>query len=84
MVLIKENHIATAGSISAAIAAAKQSAPGIKIEIEVESLAEFDEALAAKADIVMLDNFKLDDLKTAVARNLAHGKPVALEWEGRP
>ena len=82
MVLIKENHIVAAGSIAAAVAAAKLSAPGIKIEVEVESLKEFDEALSASPDVVMLDDFKIEDLKTAVARNLARGKPVALEASG--
>src|SRR4029077_4284541 len=57
MVLIKENHIAAAGSIAAAISAAKRVSPGLKIEVEVESLAGLDEALSAAPDIVMLDNF---------------------------
>jgi len=82
MVLIKENHIVAAGSISAAIAAARRTAPGVKVEIEVESLTELEEALAAGPDIVMLDDFSLDDMRTAVARNRAHGRPVALEASG--
>jgi nicotinate-nucleotide pyrophosphorylase (carboxylating) len=80
MVLIKENHIATAGSVSAAIAAARSSAPDIRIEIEVESLVELDEALAAAPDIVMLDDFTLADMRTAVQR--AKGKSVQLEASG--
>jgi nicotinate-nucleotide pyrophosphorylase (carboxylating) len=80
MVLIKENHIATAGSVSTAVAAARSSAPEIRIEIEVESLAEFDEALAAAPDIVMLDDFTLADMRTAVQR--AKGKSVQLEASG--
>ena len=82
MVLIKENHIVAAGSISAAIAAARRTAPGVKVEIEVESLTELEEALAAGPDIVMLDDFSLDDMRTAVARNHARGRPVALEASG--
>jgi len=82
MVLIKENHIVAAGSISAAIAAARRTAPGVKVEIEVESLTELEEALAAEPDIVMLDDFSLDDMRTAVARNRARGRPVALEASG--
>jgi nicotinate-nucleotide pyrophosphorylase (carboxylating) len=81
-VLIKENHIATAGSITAAIAAARQAAPGIKIEVEVESLAELDEALAAAPDIVMLDDFTLDGMRVAVARNRALSTSVELEASG--
>jgi nicotinate-nucleotide pyrophosphorylase (carboxylating) len=82
MVLIKENHVIAAGSISAAIAAAKQTAPGIKIEIEVESLAELEEAIAARPDIVMLDDFTLADMVTAVTRNRERGRPVELEASG--
>ncbi len=81
-VLIKENHIAAAGSISTAIAAARRSAPGISVEVEVESLAEFEEALVAKPDIVMLDEFSHADMKAAVARNQARGRPVKLEASG--
>ena len=66
MVLIKENHIAAAGSISAAIAAAKRVSPGLKIEVEVESLAGLEEALAAAPDIVLLDNFDNATMAKAV------------------
>lgn len=82
MVLIKENHIAAAGSISAAIAAARRVAHGIKVEIEVESLTELEEALRAGPDIVLLDDFSLEDLAAAVSRNRARGRPVALEASG--
>jgi nicotinate-nucleotide pyrophosphorylase (carboxylating) len=81
-VLIKENHIAAAGSISAAIATARRLAPGITVEVEVESLAEFEEALLAKPDIVMLDEFSQADMKAAVARNQARGRQVLLEASG--
>ncbi|MFZ8890272.1 MAG: carboxylating nicotinate-nucleotide diphosphorylase [Pseudomonadales bacterium] len=66
--LIKENHIAAAGSITEAIAAARRPGPGKPVEIEVETLAELDEALAAGADIVMLDEFDEPSLKAALAR----------------
>jgi nicotinate-nucleotide pyrophosphorylase (carboxylating) len=82
MVLIKENHIATAGSITAAIAAARRAAPGLKVEVEVESLPELDQALAASPDIIMLDNFSHADMRTAVARNRAHARPAKLEASG--
>ena len=82
MVLIKENHIATAGSIAAAIAAARNAAARVKIEIEVETMAEFEEALVAAPDIIMLDEFSLADMRTVVARNRASTGPVELEASG--
>ena len=82
MVLIKENHIAAAGSITAAIAAARRAAQGVKVEVEVESLQELDEALSAGPDIVLLDDFSLEDLAAAVSRNRSRGRPVALEASG--
>ncbi|NIM26770.1 MAG: carboxylating nicotinate-nucleotide diphosphorylase [Gammaproteobacteria bacterium] len=67
-VLIKDNHIAHAGSIAKVVAAARRDNPGLTVEVEVESLAQLDEALQAGADIVMLDNFDRDDIREAVAR----------------
>jgi nicotinate-nucleotide pyrophosphorylase (carboxylating) len=64
--LIKENHIMAAGSIAAAVTQAHHLAPGKPVEVEVENAAQLDEALAAGADIIMLDNFTLADMKTAV------------------
>jgi len=81
-VLIKENHIAAAGSITGAIEAARRSAPGVSVEVEVESLAELREALEAGPDVIMLDEFSLADLETAVALNRARGTPVKLEASG--
>ena len=81
-VLIKENHIAAAGSLTAAIAAARENAAGVRIEVEVETLAEFEEALAAGPDIVMLDEFSLEDMKRAVQMNRGRGKAVKLEASG--
>jgi nicotinate-nucleotide pyrophosphorylase (carboxylating) len=82
MVLIKENHIAAAGSLSIAVAAARRTAPGLPVEVEVESLSEFEEALAARPDIVMLDEFSQADMRTAVALNRRHGSPVKIEASG--
>jgi nicotinate-nucleotide pyrophosphorylase (carboxylating) len=82
MVLIKENHIAAAGSITAAISAARRVANGVKVEVEVESLAELEEALRAGPDIVLLDDFSLADLSTAVTLNRSRGRRVALEASG--
>jgi nicotinate-nucleotide pyrophosphorylase (carboxylating) len=67
--LIKENHIQACGSIAAAVTSARQQAPGKPVEVEVESLPELDQALAAGADRVMLDNFSAEDLCEAVKRN---------------
>lgn len=64
--LIKENHIMAAGSITAAIEQAKLIAPGKPIEVETENLLEVEQAVIAGADIIMLDNFSLADMKAAV------------------
>lgn len=81
-VLIKENHIAAAGSLTGAIEAARRSAPGLEVEVEVESLAELEEALNAAPDIVMLDDFSLADMRTAVGRRQARAPGVKLEASG--
>ncbi len=72
--LIKENHIMACGGIEAAINTARQNEPGKPVEVEVENLAEFRTALAAGADIIMLDNFTLADMRTAVAENQGKAK----------
>ena len=82
MVLIKENHVAAAGSITAPIAAARRVAGGVKVEVEVESLKELEEALRAGPDIVLLDDFSLEDLAAAVSLNRSRDRPVALEASG--
>jgi nicotinate-nucleotide pyrophosphorylase (carboxylating) len=82
MVLIKENHISAAGSITAAIASARTTAPGIRIEVETENLLQLREALDAHADIVMLDNFDNDTMRAAVALNRAHPNRALLESSG--
>ena len=81
-VLIKENHIAAAGSLTGAIQASRRSTPGLKVEVEVESLAELEEALNAAPDIIMLDDFSLADMRTAVSRRQALGAAVKLEASG--
>lgn len=64
--LIKENHIAACGGIHEAVEAAHRIAPGKPVEIEVEDLGELDQALSAGADIIMLDELSLNDMRTAV------------------
>lgn len=65
--LIKENHILACGGIGAAVTAARDLAPGKAVEVETENLSELAEALEAGADVIMLDNFSLEDTRTAVA-----------------
>ncbi len=77
--LIKENHIIACGSIAAAAMAARELAPSKTLEIEVESLGELEQAIAAKVDIVMLDNFDLNTMRQAVV--IANGD-VQLEVSG--
>jgi nicotinate-nucleotide pyrophosphorylase (carboxylating) len=77
--LIKENHIAACGGIKAAVAAARRSAPGKPVEVEVENVTELEEALAAACDRIMLDNFTLEQIAAAVA--LVDGR-VELEASG--
>jgi nicotinate-nucleotide pyrophosphorylase (carboxylating) len=67
MILIKENHIVSAGSITLAVQAARRHEMEVKIEVETETLDETQQALDAGADIIMLDNFGLADLRKAVA-----------------
>lgn len=78
-ILIKENHIATAGSIAAAVANARVIAGPRMVEIEVENLREFEEALAARPDRIMLDELSDADVREAVRRNAGQ---VELELSG--
>ena len=72
--LIKENHILACGGIREAIAEARRLNPGKPVEVEVESLAELEQALTARADIVMLDNFDVPMMKEAVRLNQGRAK----------
>ena len=81
-ILIKENHIITAGGIAAAVARARHTSPDLLVEIEVEDLDELDQALAAGADICMLDNFNLEAMAAAVARRAARASQATLEASG--
>ena len=82
-VLIKENHIAAVGSVTAAVAAARRQSPNVMIEVEVESLDELREALLTDADRIMLDDFTLDAMREAVKlRDAKTGKRQELEASG--
>lgn len=72
--LIKENHIAGCGSVTAAILRARELQPSKIVEIEVETLSQLQEALTAQADIIMLDNFDLSTIEQAVAINAGQAK----------
>lgn len=82
-ILIKENHITSAGGIEPAIRAAKEQNTGLPIEIEVESVCELRAALSAGADRLLLDNFDIADLQRAIDINHREGNPPAeLEASG--
>ncbi|MGP8000942.1 MAG: carboxylating nicotinate-nucleotide diphosphorylase [Streptosporangiaceae bacterium] len=79
--LIKDNHVAAAGSVTAAIQAVRAAAPGLPLEVECDNLAQVGEALAAGAGLILLDNMGLAELRAAVAA--ARGYPAArLEASG--
>ncbi|MGN6705370.1 MAG: carboxylating nicotinate-nucleotide diphosphorylase [Rhodanobacter sp.] len=78
-ILIKENHIIAAGSIAAAVSAARQLHPDLPLEVEVENLDELEQALQAGVDRIMLDNFELEQMREAVARTAGR---VPLEISG--
>jgi nicotinate-nucleotide pyrophosphorylase (carboxylating) len=82
MVLIKENHIAASGSIASAVAAARTRSAQLRVEVEVENLEQLRQALAAGADIVMLDNFELEAMREAVKLNRRHERTALLEASG--
>ncbi|WP_256080387.1 carboxylating nicotinate-nucleotide diphosphorylase [Massilia sp. YIM B04103] len=78
-ILIKENHIAAAGGVTAALVAAKRLNAGVSVQVEVETLAQLEEALAAGATSILLDNFELDMMRQAVQIN---GGRALLEASG--
>ncbi|MEY2944342.1 MAG: hypothetical protein RL433_24 [Actinomycetota bacterium] len=78
--LIKDNHIAAAGSVSEAINRVKKAAPGALIEVEVDTLEQLKEALQCSVEIVLLDNMSLEQVKAAV--EIARGSNTKLESSG--
>src|ERR1700677_1907510 len=81
-ILIKENHIMAAGSIERAVAAARATRTRVPVEVEVESLDELRQAIAAGADIALLDDFSLEDLAEAVTINRGAPRSLKLEASG--
>jgi nicotinate-nucleotide pyrophosphorylase (carboxylating) len=79
-VLIKDNHVAAAGSVGAALAAARAHAPGLECEVEVDTLEQLDEVLALGAELVLLDNFDVEQTREAVRRR--GDAPTRLESSG--
>ncbi|MDO8950192.1 MAG: carboxylating nicotinate-nucleotide diphosphorylase [Actinomycetota bacterium] len=82
MVLVKDNHLAYAGGVCAALASARASAPGLRVEIEADTLEQALEAARAGADVVMLDNFDDAALTAAVEAIRATGAPCEIEASG--
>ena len=77
--LLKENHLSAAGGVAAAVGSARAANPGLSVEVEVESIEQLRQAIAAGADIALLDNFSLADTTAAV--ELARGQ-IKLEASG--
>lgn len=82
MALLKENHIAAAGGIAAAVRLVRERFPGVPVEVEVESMAELEEAIASGAERVMLDNFTDEAIRRAVARIDRCDHPPYIEVSG--
>jgi nicotinate-nucleotide pyrophosphorylase (carboxylating) len=78
--LVKDNHVAAAGGIAAAVERVRATAPDVPLEVECDTLAQVREAVAAGVELVLLDNFSLDDTRTAV--ELVRGSGVRLEASG--
>jgi nicotinate-nucleotide pyrophosphorylase (carboxylating) len=80
--LIKDNHVAAAGSVVAALRAVRAAAPDLPCEVEVDSLEQLDDVLAEKVELVLLDNFPVWQTQTAVQRRDARAPQTKLESSG--
>jgi nicotinate-nucleotide pyrophosphorylase (carboxylating) len=80
--LIKDNHVAAAGSVVGALRAVREAAPDLPCEVEVDSLEQLDEVLAEKPELILLDNFPVWQTQTAVQRRDARAPAVLLESSG--
>ena len=78
--LVKDNHVLAAGGVAAAFAAVREAFPGLEVEVECDTVAQVEEVVAAGADLVLLDNMSLDDLRAAVA--ICRPKGVRTEASG--
>jgi nicotinate-nucleotide pyrophosphorylase (carboxylating) len=78
-VLIKDNHISLAGGVSRAVALVREARPDLRIEVEAQTLAEVDEAVNARADVILVDNMSTDEIRQAVSR--VHGQ-ASIEISG--
>ncbi|MHB1164992.1 MAG: carboxylating nicotinate-nucleotide diphosphorylase [Candidatus Nanopelagicales bacterium] len=72
--LVKDNHVLAAGGVAAAFDAVRDRFPGIDVEVEVDSLDQLDDVVAAGADLVLLDNFTVDDMREAVRRTAGRAR----------
>mgnify|MGYP006280162413 CR=1 FL=1 len=72
--LVKDNHVVAAGGVAAAFHAVRERFPGVPVEVEVDSLPQLDEVLDAGADLVLLDNFTVDETREAVARTAGRSR----------
>jgi nicotinate-nucleotide pyrophosphorylase (carboxylating) len=72
--LVKDNHVLAAGGVAEAFAAVRAQFPDIDLEVEVDSMAQLDEVLAAGADLVLLDNFSPEEMRSAVARTAGRAR----------
>ena len=80
--LIKDNHVAAAGSVVAALRSVREHAPDIACEVEVDTLEQFDEVLAENVELILLDNFPLWQTQIAVQRRNTHAPQTRLESSG--
>ena len=81
-VLIKDNHVRLAGGVKQAVKLMKDDDPEMPIEVEAQSLEQVDEAIAAGADIILVDNLPLEAIREAVKRVIAHGGRTKIELSG--
>ena len=80
--LIKDNHVVAAGSVAAALEAVRAAAPGLPVEVEVDSLAQLDEVLGLEPQLVLLDNFEPWETQMAVQRRNTRSPGTKLESSG--
>lgn len=82
MGLIKDNHIAMSGSIQSAVQAVRNKFPNRKVELEIDGLFQLEEAILAKPDMILLDNFSIEDTKIAVQRLRTEAPSIRIECSG--